>query len=895
MNKKLFLSLILIFTIGLVNAQNSLWTKTTEKRLEALQKFERASTPDYANFYTLNLNAMKNVLQTAPKRDFSGAVSSTIITFPNANGTLEQFSIYESSVMEAGLASNYQEIQSYVGQGLTNRSARIHLTTTVFGLHAMVLSDKGTYYIDPFTTNLEGYIVYNKSGLTTSKTFTCHNSEETSEDELQQATNSTMIADGLFRTYRLAMACTVEYASFHVNSAIFAGIITNLATEAEKKAVVLAAMNVTVSRVNSLYESDMSLRMQLVDNNDSLIFITSDTFDNNNANVLINQSQTVINAAIGTANYDIGHTVSTGGGGLAQLGSVCGSNKARGITGSPAPVGDPFDIDYVAHEMGHQFGASHTFNNSCGNNRSAPQAVEPGSGSTIMAYAGICPANVQSNSDAYFHTISVSQMTSFITFGGGNCAASVSNSNAAPVVASLTNYTIPKGTPFVLTGSATDDSATAMTYCWEQTNPGATTATPSALTTSSNPNFRSLTPSLSPSRYFPSLPNVLAGNLTSTWEVIPNVARTMNFALTVRDNSVPDGAQISRKNMILNFDGTAGPFKVTSQNTSTAWLPNQSQTISWNVAGTTAAPVSTSNVNILLSTDGGYTYDTVLVANTPNDGSEVITVPNISAPFCRIMVQPVDNVYFAINPTTFSIGQFTTTCVTYNSTGTLPIPDGAAPGVGGSIGSSMINVPVNASISQINVGVNITHSYINDIKVSLRHPDNTKVLLIDQICGSQDGIVASIKDGFGPVNCTNPVVGTFDPTQPLSTFNAKNSGGNWNLEVQDFYSGDQGTLNSWTIEVCYLQDLNATKFELDNLTIAPNPNAGNFNVQFNSTSDKDVIINVYDISGREIFTKTYPNQSLFSQNIQLNTVQAGVYLVNIQDGNQKSVRKIVVQ
>ena len=902
MNKKLLLNLILIFTIGLVNAQNGLWTKTTASRLDGLQKFERTSIPKQAAFYTLNYQAMKTALQAAPTRDFSGAISSTIVSFPNANGTLEQFSIYESSVMAPELAAKHPEIQSYVGQGITNRSARIYLTTTIFGLHGMVLSDKGTYYIDPFTTNLEGYMVYNKSSLTTSRSFTCHN-EEIPEDEMQFATNSTMIADGLFRTYRLAMACTIEYAAFHVNAAISAGTLTSGSTEAQKKAAVLAAMNVTVSRVNSVYETDMSLKMQLVANNDAIIFITSDNFNNTNPGTLISQSQTVIDGAIGFSNYDIGHTVSTGGGGLAQSPSVCTSGKAKGITGSPAPVGDPYDIDYVAHEMGHQFGANHTFNGtggSCTGNRNGGTngtAVEPGSGSTIMAYAGICANNVQSNSDAYFHAVSIAEMTAHITGNNGNCVFGLENFNAAPVVQNISNFTIPKGTPFVLTGSATDDSTTALTYCWEQTDKHSTdTSNPSATTTNSIPNFRSFTPSLSPKRYFPSMDKILSGSLITTWEVIPNVARTMNFALTVRDNSVPEGGQTTRKNMTVTFNATAGPFKVTSQAAAnTTWLPNQTQTITWDVAGTTASPINTANVKILLSTDGGYNYDTVLLESTPNDGSQAITVPNVSAPFCRIMVQPINNVYFAINSSTFSIGQFTTTCVTYNNVVPTSIPDGAGQEVGGVVGTSIINVPVNYIVSDVNVGLNITHSYINDLKVSLRHPDNTVVKLIDRICGSQDGINATLTDGFGPVSCSNPVTGSFDPTEPLSVLNSKSTSGNWTLEFQDFYNGDTGTVNSWSLNVCYLVDLSAQQFELNDLTIVPNPNSGNFNVKFNSTSENDVLINVYDISGRQIFAKSYPNQSVFAQNIQLDNVQAGVYLVNIQDGNQKSVRKIIVQ
>ena len=750
MNKKLFLMLILIFTIGLANAQSILWTKTTQTRLDALQKFERASIPSKADYYALNLEALKIKLQAAPTRDFSTAISSTIVSFPNADGALEQFSIFESSVMAPQLAAKHLETQSYVGQGVTNPSARIYLTTTVFGLHAMVLSDQGTYYIDPYTTDLKGYIVYNKSNLTSSRSFICYNNEEVEDNGIQVSTNSTnsaLITNGRFRTYRLAMACTIEYAAYHINAAINAGIISSFATEEQKKLVVLAAMNVTVSRINSLYEMDMSLRMQLVASNDAIIFITSDDFDNNNANVLINQSQTTIDNTIGFSEYDIGHTVSTGGGGLAQSPSVCTSGKARGITGSPSPVGDPYDINYVAHEVGHQFGASHTFNNSCGNNRSSAQAVEPGSGSTILAYAGICPANVQNNSDSYFHAVSIAQMAAHILGSGGNCVTGVLSNNAAPVIASLTNYTIPVGTPFALKTTATDDGTTALTYCWEQTNAGATTALPSATASTSVPNFRSFTPSISPKRYFPSISKILTGNLTSTWEVIPNVARTMNFAITARDNNVGLGGQTNRANMTVFFNASAGPFQVTSQNTSGITWGSAPQTITWNVANTNVAPVNTTNVNILLSTDGGLTYPITLVANTPNDGSEVITVPNAVSSNCRIMIEAVGNIFLAVNSNVFTVNNF----------------------------------------------------------------------------------------------------------------------------------------------------LSTTSFELDNLTIAPNPNSGNFNVQFNSLSNEDVLINVYDISGRQIFTKSYPNQSFFAQSIQLNNVQAGVYLVNIQDGNQKSVRKIVVQ
>ncbi|MBC8643584.1 T9SS type A sorting domain-containing protein [Flavobacterium lindanitolerans] len=510
-----------------------------------------------------------------------------------------------------------------------------------------------------------------------------------------------------------------------------------------------------------------------------------------------------------------------------------------------------------------------------------------------MGYAGICSPNVQNGSDAYFHAVSIAQMVSHITGNFGNCVPGVANGNTPPTVPALTSYTIPAGTPFVLRGSATDVNGDALTYCWEQTNSGVNTNLPSATSTTSNPNFRSVAPSSSPNRYFPSLANIVSGG-TSPREVIPTVARTLNFALTVRDNRSPNGGQTTRQNMTVTTSTAAGPFTVTSQNTDgITWTQGQTQTVTWNVANTTAAPFNTANVNILLSTDGGLTYPTVLVANTPNDGSQTITVPNTAAPFCRIMVESVGNIFYAINSKTFAIGYtVTNTCNTYTTNTAFAIPDNNQ-----NFTVRATSIPTTANISDVNVAVNISHTYLADLQVVLVNPAQTLVPLFLNAC---DGVTTSLNATFDDqgtnVTCGAVITGNILPAEPLSIYNGTNPQGNWLFAVRDLAAQDTGTVNSFSITICSQTAVLSTEnFGLADFKIYPNPNNGTFNIQFNSDSSNEIKVGVHDIRGREIFNQSYQNTGLFSQSLQLSNAQSGIYLVTVQDGDKKEVKKIVIQ
>ncbi len=650
---KLFLILIFLFAYANLSAQNkTIWTTTTKvAKSSALTHSYKA---DKKKRYELNITELRNRLMQAPlKKTLGNNKKNVAIAFPMPDGTLKTFEVYETPVMETALAQQHLDIRSYTGKASGDTSGTIKFTLTDFGFHGMIFSPEGKIsYINPEDKENNIYEVFSRKDLQ-AETFECM-AKEVEELVVKNTTENKMaiVNDGNLRTFRLALAATAEYTQFHANAA---GVGNG--TDEEKRAAALAAMTITMARVNGIFEREVNLTMELVPN-ESIIFTdpNTDGLTNNSGGTLINEIQSVIDANIGNGSYDIGHVFSTGGGGIAQLNSPCVAGKARGVTGLGSPVGDPFDVDFVSHEMGHQYGATHTYNNSCGGNRTSATAVEPGSGSTIMSYAGICPDNVQSSADDYFHVVSIQQMYENITSGNSTCAALTPTGNTAPTADAGNDYIIPAGTPFVLEGQATDADGDILTYSWEQTDNEIAVQPPQA-TSAGGPMFRSLLPSVSPNRYLPNLPDLLAGNLSPEWEVLPEVSREMNFALLVRDNN-PVGGQTAIDGVLITVDDSSGPFVVTSQLTEESWEAGEVHTVTWDIANTDVAPVGAANISIILYTDAQFENGITLADNVPNDGSHNIIVPGgIDTTTGRLMIRPVDNIFFAVNAADITVTQ----------------------------------------------------------------------------------------------------------------------------------------------------------------------------------------------------------------------------------------------
>lgn len=657
------------------SAAKSMWEEIDRERLGLPTG---PGVPAQARMLRLDVATLAELLSRAPsEKSRDAGKPPVLLTLPLPGGAFTRFTIEESSVLASDFAELYPEIQSYRGQGIDDAELTMRCDLSPAGFHALMLLGDQTINLNPAGAgDASIYVSYFGADIQNSEAQ-CLVKEihSINPGSAQTVVPQTAVGPSL-RTYRIAIAADWEYCNQY-GGGTTAGTI--------------ASINTWLNGANLIYEREFAIHFNLVNDTD-VIYSTdrgytaaTDQYDNSNVSTMLNQVRPDLSTNVGQANYDIGHVFGqiggTGGSGIAFVGVVCSGSdiKGGGATLVGGAVGNSTALGVWVHELGHQSGASHSFNGTLGNcaggNRSAGTAWESGGGQTIMSYAATCAAdNITNTPVMRFHAGSYTQITNYIN-STGTCPVTTSTGNNAPTVNGGPDLTIPKNTPFTLTASGTDADAADLpnlTYAWDQVDSGGSLYPQNGTSasyndaadsgTSTRPIFRPFSPSSSPSRTFPSLtyirnnandpPDVVSGLQTA--EELPRIGRSLNFRVMIRDNRASGGG-VNEDSVVLTVSGTSGPFLVTAPNTAVTWTGGTTPTVTWSVNNTNVAPVSCANVKISLSTDGGLTFPVTLLASTPNDGSEPVTVPGMSSATARIKVEAVGNIFFDMSDTNFTI------------------------------------------------------------------------------------------------------------------------------------------------------------------------------------------------------------------------------------------------
>lgn len=653
-NKPLQLLLCSVLLSVCAEAQEHLWNDLGTKD-QGLAENRLSNQPRKHRLVRLNSTIAQQLQQMAPMDNPQASFPATAVPFgiPLPEGGLHPDIILESPLLPPDMQQQYPSIRTYRLRDERSKRFTGRITITPQGVSGLIFTDSGAAYLSPAPAYGDGvHEVYYVKDIQLPQALKCLTIDQPDPVQTNDLPGSPLAGDCQLRTYRVAVAATGEYTQW-------AGSVASA----------VSAITTTINDVSAIYERDATIRFVLVNNNSIIYsnpatdpFPTLDFPDG----TLLNNNHSVLVTNIGSGNFDVGMIFSRGwNGGLARLNSACNASSkgcnAAGLTfgtganPQPGPQGPVF-IGTVAHEIGHQFSATHSFaatNGSCNGNASEYSAWEPGGGSTIMAYAGSCEGNsYQNNSDLYFHGGTIGQISNYaVNFA--TCATITGTNNTPPVISvAASSYTIPPGTPFELSATASD--ATALQYNWEQLDGGALTTTKPSATAVSGPLFRSFPPSGNSNRVFPNM-NAVVANTIPDYEVLPTVARLLHFKLTVRDGAAGGGCT-SDASVTVSVAGVT-PFLVSSQNTATSWTANGTNTavINWNPGNTESAPVNCAAVDILFSTDGGFTYPYTLASSVPNNGSATIIIPNLATSNGRVRVQAVNNIFFDINNANITI------------------------------------------------------------------------------------------------------------------------------------------------------------------------------------------------------------------------------------------------
>ncbi|RYD96977.1 MAG: T9SS type A sorting domain-containing protein [Sphingobacteriales bacterium] len=681
--KKLILMGLAIFGIGIAAfAQNPVW-----------QPSAQTGSVNYPTFgFKLASIRLKSVLSAAGNTH----LSESVLELPNPDGKTVSFKVWKNTLIPAELQVNFPDVWTFTGTRTDNPAVTIKLEYSPRGLYAMVYDAANTYFIDPVAAGADEYKAYLKTDAPIDPLNQAACQVAADIDNSGAPGDRIKIAGftlgNVKRTYRLALSCTGEYAEAVAGA--------NPAT-----AAVFAAMVTTMNRVNGIYERELAVTMQFIANNNLLIYTNPNTDPftaNNNGDQLLGQNQNNTNSVIGVANYDLGHIFSTGAGGVAMLGSVCRSGmKAMGVTGRPNPVGDPFDVDYVAHEMGHQFGADHSFNK-CSGTENASTAYEPGSGSTIMGYAGICGAanDLQNNSNDYFHKTSLAEINARLDGGNvGTCATTQAGYTPPMFTVSTSSYQIPLQTPFELdfpqvTSTAINSALLTNIEQYDRGDYRSDEGQGGSFT--EGPSFRSFAPGEENYRSFPRYATLRNGSLSTKGERVTNVARDYAMAYNAREIHTDGWGAINSGDVLTSITavGSTGPFRILYPSENDSVIRNSVTKIYWDVANSDIAPVNCSTVDIYLSTDGGITFPLVLAQNVPNTGNADVTIPDLAINNARVKIKATDNIFFSFSKRNVVIGN---TASTYN-----PNPT-SLPGVAK---ENPINIYPNPVLDVLNIELN---------------------------------------------------------------------------------------------------------------------------------------------------------------------------------------------